>query len=107
MFELLMAMVGSKRFSALLRPACSEMAYLTLGYMQVGVGGEGGEGSERIIEGGGLWGGGQRVTALYGGGLPHPGLHAGRGGEGGGGRLRRTFWLLELQCLEGFGVWGL
>ncbi|GAX82463.1 hypothetical protein CEUSTIGMA_g9890.t1 [Chlamydomonas eustigma] len=35
MFELLTAMVTSKRFSPLLRPACRDLIYYTLGYMQM------------------------------------------------------------------------
>mmetsp|Transcript_12632 Transcript_12632/g.27297 ORF Transcript_12632/g.27297 Transcript_12632/m.27297 type:complete len:1089 (+) Transcript_12632:75-3341(+) len=35
MFELLMGLVSNSRFSAMLRPSCKEMAYITIGYMQM------------------------------------------------------------------------
>lgn len=45
MFELLLTLLGNRRYSALLRPASKEMVYLTIGYMQVrGVRGGGGRG---------------------------------------------------------------
>lgn len=49
MFELLLTLLGNRRYSALLRPASKEMVYLTIGYMQVrGVRAMGREGHTRV-----------------------------------------------------------